>query len=257
MKKLGLMLIVVLAVMSLVVVGCGGDDGEAEGAPTPTLQVTPAPTPTATPMTTLTPTPTPTLAPTPEATATPGHTQPSGELSDLLSKTSDIDSVSYDMVSTGPGVPSMNTKVWVKTKPETKMKTETKAEGETVVSIVDYAAQNAYMYLPSQNMAFQMDLSDAPESPVEGTEAIEGYNPTIIGTETYDGKECLVVEYAVEGFETKMWVWKRYGFPVKVETVTPEGKMTFEHKNLDFSNIPDSVFELPSGVQITQMPSYE
>jgi outer membrane lipoprotein-sorting protein len=252
-KKWLVILIVLTLSLALIPVACGGDDGEADGTPTPTLQVTSAPTPTATPMPTLTPT----LTPTPEATATPGHTQPSGELSDLLSKTSDIDSLSYDMVSTGLGMPSMNTKVWVKTKPETKMKTEMKAEGETVVNIVDYAAQKAYMYLPSQNMAFQTDLSDAPESPVEGTKAIEGYNPTIIGTETYDGKECLVVEYAVEGFETKMWVWKKYGFPVKVETVTQEGKMTFEHKNIDFSNIPDSVFELPSGVQITQMPSYE
>ena len=109
--------------------------------------------------------------------------------------------------------------------------------------------------MPAQNLAIRLDLSTAPESPLEGTGAIEGYDPTVIGTETYDGKECLVVEYSIDGVQTKMWLWKQYGFPVKVVTTTADATITVEYKNMDFGPIPDSVFELPEGVQIMELPS--
>ena len=42
---------------------------------------------------------------------------------------------------------------------------------------------------------------------------------------------------------------------MKVEVTTAQGTMTVEYKNIDFSNIPDSEFELPPGVQIMEMPT--
>jgi len=35
--------------------------------------------------------------------------------------------------------------------------------------------------------------------------------------------------------------------------VTAEGKTTIEYKNIEFVDIPDSMFELPEGVQITDL----
>jgi len=89
---------------------------------------------------------------------------------------------------------------------------------------------------------------------VDDTEAISKYNPTIVGTDTIDGKKCTVVQYTIEGQTTKMWLWQDHGFPLRVEATTPQGKTTMEYKNIQFNDIPDSLFTLPAGVQIQQMP---
>ncbi|OGO02462.1 MAG: hypothetical protein A2Y59_06505 [Chloroflexi bacterium RBG_13_52_14] len=106
------------------------------------------------------------------------------------------------------------------------------------------------MYMPDQNMAYKMDYNNVPESAVEETEGILDYNYEILGTETVDGKSCMVVQWTVEGITSKTWVWKDKGFPIKMETTTSEGKTTVEYKNIQFVNISDSEFELPPGVQI-------
>jgi outer membrane lipoprotein-sorting protein len=235
MKRLGFVLIMVLAIVSLLVAGCGGGDEE----PSPTASASPGAT----------------VTETPGEAETPAPTLPSGELGDIMGHAANIDSVKYDVVMTGPGMPSMTTKIWLK-QSINKMKTESTVEGETSIQIVDWDAGVMYLYMPSQNMAYRMDLTGAPESPLQGTEAIEDYDYTILGTETYDGKVCLVVEWTSEGVTAKSWIWKDKGFPVKVETTTPQGKSTIEYKNIDFSNIPNSEFELPPGVQIMDMPSY-
>jgi outer membrane lipoprotein-sorting protein len=68
-----------------------------------------------------------------------------------------------------------------------------------------------------------------------------------------DGKVCLVVEYSYGGAKIKSWIWKEHGFPVRTETTTADGTTIIEFKNIDFGNIPDSMFEIPAGVQIIEM----
>ncbi len=156
----------------------------------------------------------------------------------------------YDMLMTSPGVETITTKIWMK---NNKMRTETTVEGETAVMLIDIDTQTIYMYFPAQNMAMKMTY-EQPESAIEEAQSIPDYNPTIIGTETMDGKVCLVVEYTIEGQTTKMWIWKDKGFPIRVEMTTAEGKIIMEYKNIDFTDIPDSMFELPEGVDIIDIP---
>jgi outer membrane lipoprotein-sorting protein len=63
-----------------------------------------------------------------------------------------------------------------------------------------------------------------------------------------------VVEYTVPAEQTtvKMWIWKEYGFPIRAEMTTSAGTTIAEYRNLDFSDIPDSLFELPPGVEIME-----
>jgi len=220
MKKLGLLLVIMVAIVSLLVIGCGGG-GEEAGT-------------TATPKTT--------------STSAPSKTTATGDdLAELLAKGQDIGSVKYDMVTTAPGQDTMTTKVWLKGE---KMKFQSEVEGEISISIIDGDEEVMYLYMPEQNMAYKMDFSNAPESAVDETEEILDYDYEIIGTETVDGKSCLVVQWMVEGHTQKMWVWKDKGFPIKMETTTPQGKMTIEYKNIQLVNISDSEFELPPGVEI-------
>jgi hypothetical protein len=154
------------------------------------------------------------------------------------------------MLITSPGSQPMTTTVWMK---NNKMRTETTMEGETIITFLDIDAQTMYVYYPDQNMAMKVTF-EMPESAVGEAESVPDYNPVIIGTETLDGKVCLVVEYTVEGSTTKMWIWKDKGFPIRIESVTPDGTVVVEYKNIDFGDIPDSEFELPAGVEILEIP---
>ncbi len=167
-----------------------------------------------------------------------------------MAQAATIVSVKYDMVVTVPGQPTSTQKVWEK---KNKMRRELTAEGQTIVHLIDSEAKTMYTYIPAQNMAIKMDFSQAAETATESFD-LEAYNPVVIGTETLDGKVCLVAEYTVEGIKTKSWMWKEKGFPIRMETATPQGTMVIEFKNIEFVDILDSMFELPAGVQIVQMP---
>ncbi|HUV80587.1 MAG TPA: DUF4412 domain-containing protein [Candidatus Bathyarchaeia archaeon] len=172
-------------------------------------------------------------------------------LSDLLSKAGSTTSVKYDLVTTSPGNPTVTSTVWVK---GNNMRMEMTAEGQKMITIINGDKQERYMYYPGENMAMKMDFSQAPESAVEEAVSIEQYNPTVIGTETIDGKLCTVVEYASPEGSAKMWIWQKHGFPIRMEMTTPEGTLRVEFKNIDFGDIPDNMFELPAGVDVIEMP---
>lgn len=166
-------------------------------------------------------------------------------LSDMFTKTSSIKSVKYDSIITAQGS-SVTQKVWLK---EKKMKVETLAEGERIVTIINMDESVMYSYMPSQNIAFKtpFDYNQPISSPLE---PVNDYKPIVIGSETIDGKDCVILQYSIEGVQTKAWYWKEKGFPIKLQMTTQEGVSTIEYKNIEFTNIDDSEFTLPAGVQI-------
>jgi len=178
-------------------------------------------------------------------------------LTDVLAKAAGITSFKYDMVATAPGEAAVTMKMWWEGK---KMRMEGTFDGQNMVYLVDADKQVAYMYMPAENMAMKIGLSKAQEtageSPTEQSESVEQYNPVTLGTEVLDGKTCLVIEYSTPTGEVKMWTWTKYGLPIRTETTTAEGTSVVELKNIGFSDIPDSIFELPAGVQIMEIPSF-
>ncbi|HEX7474807.1 MAG TPA: hypothetical protein VF318_02485, partial [Dehalococcoidales bacterium] len=49
----------------------------------------------------------------------------------------------------------------------------------------------------------------------------------------------------------KVWLWQDKGLPVRIQSTTSSGITTIDFKNYDFSDIPDSQFDLPAGAQIS------
>ncbi|UCG83619.1 MAG: hypothetical protein JSW38_02025 [Dehalococcoidia bacterium] len=218
MKKMDFVLIALLTVVTLFAVGCGGDEDAS-------------PTSTASPEATTTP----------EVTATPVPTQPPDELSQLLGKTAGIESVKYTMVMNTPGLPEgLTSEVWQESG---KMKTQTTVMDQSTVTYADYDAQRMCTCFEATCMS--MDFSQAPPDPMEQSETIAGYEPTVIGSETINGKDCLVFEWTAEGVQTKWWVDKDSGWPVRVESTGPQGTTVIEYTDLIFGDIPDSVFVFP------------
>lgn len=188
--------------------------------------------------------------PTTTPTAKPAET-----ISELLDRASGIASVKYDQVITDPQKlgESPQMKVWVK---GNKTRSEMTAEGQTAVIIMDWDAQVGYFYDPSQNMATKVDLSGQQQvgaiATMSATEwaklILASPESVVVGSETVDGKDCLVVESAAEGGKGKAWIWKEYGFPIRMDF---PGTL-IEWKNIEFVSIPDEMFKLPSGVTIQE-----
>ncbi len=251
MNRLGVILVAFLLMVALVLgtIGCGGG-GEGEEA-------------------TATPTKTAAVTKTPGATATTAPTGAANTLSELIGKAQNVRNVSCDAIMTEPDGTSSTTKIWSKYSGDTwKYKMEGTQDGEVQGMLFD--GQSSYMYNATQKTAYKLwDITTMPtvtpgpgaqenESLVEESLSfLQEMNPKYLGTATVDGKSCYVYEYdAGMGYTTKMWIWKDYGFAIKEETTSPEGKSTAEYKNISFSNISDSVFQLPPGTQIQEMPGW-
>ncbi len=178
-------------------------------------------------------------------------------LTAILGKAVGISSLKYDMVVTPPGEAAVTTTMWRKGE---KMRMEGTFEGKSMVYSVDVGEQLAYIYFPAENTAMKISLGQAQEtageSPTEQSESIMKYNPVTVGTEILDGKTCLVIEYTTETEETKSWVWIEHGLLIRIESATDKGTLVAELKNIDFSDIADSMFELPAGVQMLEIPIF-
>ncbi len=178
-------------------------------------------------------------------------------LTEILGKAVGISSLKYDMIVTPAGETAITTTMWWEGK---KIRMEGTFEGKSMVYLVDMDEQLAYMYFPAENTAMKISLGKAQEttgeSPTEQSESIMTYNPVTVGTEILDGKNCLVIEYTTETEETKSWVWIEHGLLIRIESTTDKGTSVAELKNIEFSDIADSMFELPAGVQVMEIPIF-
>jgi hypothetical protein len=230
-----------LAIIVVSIVGCssGSSSPTQTTIPPTTFQVSSAPI-------TSQPAQQPTKS-TATSSAPATSSQPSGgTLGDILGRVSGVASMKYDMVTTTSSLTS-TASMWVK---KTKIRMETTQQGQNVVMLINGDTKIMYMYTPAQNTAVKLDFSQAPKSALDNSNSILQYAPTVIGTETLDGKVCQVIQYTANAATTKAWIWIDKGLPVRVQATTSQGTSTTDFKNYDFSDIPDSMFDLPAGVQM-------
>jgi len=163
-------------------------------------------------------------------------------------------SVSYDQktISSGQAITS---KVTVKDK---QFRVESTIDGMS--SIILHNSSGTYHYLPDQHMAIKLASMDVAGSPVSDLDHYHGYlnerNAKLIGTDTVNGYSCDVYRYIdpASGGSTTAWVWKSKQFPVKLEQQGKQGFTTAEMSHIQFDSlVPDSAFQLPSGVKVMEM----
>jgi outer membrane lipoprotein-sorting protein len=138
-----------------------------------------------------------------------------------------------------PGSGSITTKVCTKGK---KSRTVMQAGGRETINIFD--GVQAYMYIPSQNMAIVVPVGQVTEQVPE----VGDYKKDCeyLGQEALDGKKCGVYNCTKGGVPVKMWVDESMDFPVKMET----RGMTAYYKNVVVdAPLDDSLFSLPAGVK--------
>ena len=200
------------------------------------------------PRSTPTPSPSPSLSPT--------FTLPSGEtLQGILNRAGDIALVRYDQIATAPGQSPAIQRWFIK---GNKVRTEMNVYEKIVVSLIDADTQTAYLYIPEENRVKKMDLQQQERtftsfSVVEWSKLILiSSRLQAIGAETLEGKDCVLVQFTeLTGQRLKAWIWKERGIPLRVEAVSGS-KFTIDWLNIEFVDIPDSMFELPAGVEIQE-----
>lgn len=164
----------------------------------------------------------------------------------------------------------VKTTVWRKGNLERK---ESEIKGMKL--IVFTLKDGIYNYMPGQKMAMKQPLPEVKPQPMEAKpeEKVKVPEPKKIGEEKCDDKLCEVYEQELTTkdektgeetkFKTKCWFWKEKKIALKTITTTEgkdeKGKITTIiieniYKNIDFKDIPDSVFALPEGTQIMDMP---
>lgn len=182
------------------------------------------------------------------------------ELEKILEEGKKITTIKYDLIETvllgsqPSKTVTLSETVW---REEEKARIDFKTQGRTLSTrLIDSNRQYAVIYLPDQQLAYREDfgyvvgLQDRELSfPEKGL--VECSNWNIIGEETIEGKDCFVAQCPPLG--GTYWVWKQYGVPIKNEGKSATGgTITVEHKNMEFDNIPDSIFELSAGVPILE-----
>jgi outer membrane lipoprotein-sorting protein len=184
--------------------------------------------------------------------ATSTSTETNNSLINILGMGKDINSIKFDITMTVTGQPPITMTVWQK---QQKMREDMTMQGITVSILYDIPSNVMYTYLRDQNMATKtaLDMNMIPNSPIENASDILDYSPNITGTETIDGKVCKVIEYNEAGISSvKMWLWEEKGLPLKMEVTADGTTTTIEYNNIDLTDIPDSIFEIPEGVIITE-----
>jgi outer membrane lipoprotein-sorting protein len=219
----------------LLVSACGGGGGSTT-------------TTSSTAVTGTTPTSTSSTQTTTSTTTT--TTAAGNSVSGILGKLGNVDTITYDLTMTVPGQAAITMTIYQK---KNKMREEMTVGGIAAAVIIDGDAQTMYTYMPSLNMATKMTYDSSAIIPGawETDDTAMDYNPNIVGKESIDGKSCTVIAWEIPGSgSAKEWIWTEKGFPLKMEMTTSAGKTTMEYRNVDFSDIPDSTFELPADAQI-------
>ncbi len=230
MKKLiGLAMILCLMLAICVMSGCGGESKDGEQSQQP------------------------------ETTENAGAENSEGSeddvtLDEIFSRSSAIQSLTFEWEMTGAdGILSSGTQYIQGS--NIRMDTNVQGTGQATM-LYNADTQEAWMINLNDNTAMKLGGYDAETESVNPLEPMSAYEEdmyNVLGQETIDGKKCSIIEITEDEAYTKMWVWEKYGFPLKMEIVSDGNQINYEYKNVSFDKIPDSMFEVPAGIQIIEM----
>jgi outer membrane lipoprotein-sorting protein len=179
-------------------------------------------------------------------------------ISDILAKGQKIDGLAYDYNITAGGM-TVSGKTWMMGK---MMKTESTVGGENIFTYVDSTANTVTIYNVNQKTATKMTAVQAEnqntvsETPLDYNSGIDQATVKELETVVYDGVKCRVVEVTDKDSKsvTKMWIREDHGIPMRIESTDPTGgKFVMEYKNMKIGSLSADVFQLPSGINITDM----
>lgn len=177
------------------------------------------------------------------------------ELADLMKSARQAEGMSYDMISTvamqGQNQ-TFQSKVWVS---QNKVRMEMEMAGVKSVTISN--GNDIYMYNPASNTAMKMSTLDNQEQLANNWAEDDSYlsKMKVVGEEKMDGYDCLVVTVKDTETDAKMWLRTDIGIPVRMESKESGSDVVIEFKNIKVGAQDASLFEIPAGAQVVDMPA--
>jgi len=235
-KKVFWLLIFLLAT-SLFLWGCGG------GAPEETADPEPAEIPEDD------------SGETTEEPAAEEREMDEAELAALFGGGQALNEMFYEMKLTGPEIGTTETSIWLK---NDRMRSESFMMGQHFIMIYDTEA--VYTLDPGEKTAIKMPMDmgfDDSMDPITAddlTSDVDAESLTYLGMEEYNGLICHVVQSTDRdtGHGVKMWLHPEYGFPMKVQSLSPnpEEEYLMEVTNFQVGNVSDDKFVVPSDYEV-------
>lgn len=171
----------------------------------------------------------------------------SSDLDKIMAGVKAMPGYSCEMIMTSEGTKPMAAQIWAS---DSKLRMEMEAEGQKSVVIINGKGET-WNYMPAGNIA--MKMAEAPKTELPTDWATSEEKPQIIGKETIDGYDCVIVASPVQK-DTKCWIMKDNGLPVKIEGVVNGQKTLIEYKNYNINKQSEDLFTVPAGAQVMTMP---
>jgi outer membrane lipoprotein-sorting protein len=191
----------------------------------------------------------------PPAVEKAGQPGKEGSVAELFAKGRQVSGMSYEYIlTTASG--EMKGKVWLQ---GSRVKTDAVVAGQRMISFFDGETNTIVTYYPDQNKAVKLSADRQPKTvltPGEYTGGVDPGKAKVLETVVYDGVRCRVVAVPGAGDqeEVRLWVREDYGLPVRVEVTSASGgKTVMEYKNLQVGPLPPDTFNLPPGVEVTDI----
>ncbi len=162
-------------------------------------------------------------------------------------------SVIYEQTVSGEGIDNPQTKtVMIR---DDKLRMEMDSPNGEMITICE--GTTIYSYAPEKNVALRLTNKAAPrmETLARYGEYLSELGSSVIGEETVEGYECVIHEFTDPrtNMDSRAWLWKGKNFPIKVETVVPDGMITTLMTDVRLgADIPDEAFAIPEGVKIIE-----
>ncbi len=141
---------------------------------------------------------------------------------------------------------------------ETESETDMMGQKNKENSLTIIKDGDTYIINLANKAGIKMNAEENEEDPMDNIkpddnetfrQMIEKEGGKIIGNEDFLGKNCIVIEMVSEGTTMKMWYYK--GIPLKMASSVYVMEATKFEEGV---SIPNSKFDIPSGIKISEMP---
>ena len=147
-------------------------------------------------------------------------------------------------------------KVYVKGK---NIRREMTMMGQKQVMITKSDKRATYILMPQQMSYMEMKWSKQDEAMNSSIEDLKKEGKVkYLGKEKVSGHTCKKYKYIPDdpnGTPVIFWVSNKLDYPIKIEAITPQGKMIMLYKNIKQKKISDSLFNIPSDYEKISLPT--
>jgi hypothetical protein len=174
------------------------------------------------------------------------------KIKSILTKGREVESLVYDVTMYKFGE-VFSLKFWQKGE---KMRMDASFQGRTMINLWDKEEEVGYVYTAGDSKATKIEAQQAVDifySSIKEWVKEALYHDVIVKKKDFlEEKECFVLNYKKNEREVEMWIVEDVGLPIKITSQEEWGDLEIFIENIEISDIPDSVFSLPSNMEVTE-----